>query len=307
LIASAHPYAGAVIGLATMHDKGRAVAPPFRRLLGARVLEVTGLDTDQLGTFSGDIARPASPVEVTDLKARMTFEAMDVDCAIASEGSYAPIDRVPLNAAGVEIMTFVDRKRGVVVTETLTTQRTNWRMQRFAAGDPRVEDAATALGLPRCGAIVMRNDDWSHPVKNLSTAAEVRAAIESEAPQSRDGLAVLIPDMRAHRNPWRMMAIRALAWRLARRLAHLFLRRAGLGPRALAARPALRVLRRAHRLDRGACRWLFRLRPRRGAAPARRPSNGLEAELPNLPGSALRLSGVRCAGPARPAAHRPGS
>jgi len=221
LIASAHPYAGAVIGLATMHDKGRAVAPPFRRLLGARVLEVTGLDTDQLGTFSGDIARPASPVEVTDLKARMTFEAMDVDCAIASEGSYAPIDRVPLNAAGVEIMTFVDRKRGVVVTETLTTQRTNWRMQRFAAGDPRVEDAATALGLPRCGAIVMRNDDWSHPVKNLSTAAEVRAAIESEAPQSRDGLAVLIPDMRAHRNPWRMMAIRALAWRLARRLAHL--------------------------------------------------------------------------------------
>ena len=53
------------------------------------------------------------------LKAELAFRTLDVDCAIASEGSYGPIDRVPLDAGGVEIMAFIDRKRGLKLVETL--------------------------------------------------------------------------------------------------------------------------------------------------------------------------------------------
>ncbi len=74
---------------------------------------------------------------------------MDVDCGIASEGSYGPIDRLPLNAGGLEIMAFVDRKRGIRLIETLVTHRTNWRLLRFEAGDPKIPAAVKALGFPR--------------------------------------------------------------------------------------------------------------------------------------------------------------
>jgi hypothetical protein len=217
-----HPYAGKVVGLATIHAKERAIAPPFRRLLGAKVEVAPGVDTDSLGTFSGEIARPASQVEVTDMKARMTFEAMDVECSIASEGSYGPIFKTPLQPAGVEILTFIDRKRGTRVVETLSTHRTNWRMLYFREGeDERVVREMKALGFPEYGVFAMQNDDWLTVVKNLSSMDEVVAAVSRLASLSADGLCLVIPDMRAHRNLLRMKVIRATAYKLAKRLAVL--------------------------------------------------------------------------------------
>ena len=133
-----HPYANKRIGLATMHAKELAIAPPFRRLLGAEIVVAPELDTDALGTFSGEVPRPDALVETCVLKAELAFRSLDVDCAIASEGSYGPIERVPLVPSGVEIMAFVDRKRGIKLVETLGTHRTNWRLMRFKAGDPAV-------------------------------------------------------------------------------------------------------------------------------------------------------------------------
>jgi len=99
-----HPYANERIGMATIHAKELAVAAPFRRLLGAEVVVAHGLDTDALGTFSGEVPRPDALIETCIMKAELAFRSLDVDCAIASEGSYGPIERVPLVASGVEIM-----------------------------------------------------------------------------------------------------------------------------------------------------------------------------------------------------------
>ena len=216
----AHPYARERIGLATIHAKERAVAPPFRRLMGAEIVVAPNLDTDALGTFSGEIPRPDALVETSLLKAELVFRAMDVDCGIASEGSYGPIDRLPLNAGGLEIMAFVDRKRGIRLVETLVTHRTNWRLLRFKAGDPRIAAAVTALGFPDYGVFVLRSD-WSHPIKGLTRLDDVVSAMRQQADSSPDGVSVLISDMRAHRNPTRMKVLRALSWKLAKRLAVL--------------------------------------------------------------------------------------
>ena len=218
-----HPYAGTVIGLATIHSKELAIAAPFRRLLGAKIEVAPGVDTDSLGTFSGEIQRPASQVEVTDMKARMTFAAMDVDCSVASEGSYGPIFKAPLHPGGVEILAFVDRRRGTRIIETLSTHRTNWRMLYFRAGeDERVAREMKALGFPGYGVFAMQNDDWGLTVdKTLETIEQVTAAVNRLAEASADGLCLVIPDMRAHRNLLRMKVIRATAWKLAARLAVL--------------------------------------------------------------------------------------
>ena len=50
---------------------------------------------------------------------------------------------------------------------------------------------------------------------------EVVAAVNREARRSDDGLAIVIADMRANRNPTRMRVLRALSWKLAKRLERL--------------------------------------------------------------------------------------
>jgi len=215
-----HPYFAARIGLATIHCKERAIAAPFRRVLGAEIVVAAG-DTDQFGTFSGEIARPDALIETCLMKAELAFGSLDVDCALASEGSYGPIDRVPLVPGGVEIMAFVDRRRGIRLVETLATHRTNWRLFRFKAGDPTLRSTVAALGFPEFGLFVISSTDPSRPVKDLSTLDDVVAAVDSEAGRSQDGEAIVIADMRAHRNPTRMRVLRALGWKLAKRLERL--------------------------------------------------------------------------------------
>lgn len=204
-----------------MHAKERALAPAFRRVLAAEVVPVRDLDTDALGTFSGEVPRPDALVETALLKAELVFQTMDVDCALASEGSYGPIDRVPLNPSGVEILAFIDRKRGIRLIETLPTHRTNWRLMRFKAGDPSRLQILKAMRFPEYGVFVGCNSDMDHPVKGLATVSEVIAAMDREAQRSTDGLAVLYSDMRAHRNPTRMKVLRAAGWKLAKRLESL--------------------------------------------------------------------------------------
>ncbi len=227
-----HPYRDTRIALATIHGKDRALAPAFRRVLGADIVVADAIDTDTLGTFSGEIPRPAPLVETCLRKAEMAFGSLEVDCALASEGSYGPIDRVPLAPGGVEIMAFVDRRRGVRLVETLATHRTNWRLYRFRAGDTTVPAALKEIGFPGHGVFVMRNSDFNEAHKNLATVEEAVAAVDCEAARSADGLALLISDMRAHRNPTRMKVLRALGWKLAKRLQCLCpaCRAPGFGP-----------------------------------------------------------------------------
>lgn len=220
VFSSAHPYAGQRIGLATIHAKELAVAPPFRRVLDAEVVVAPQVDTDELGTFSGDVPRPDALVETCALKAELAFRSLDVDCALANEGSYGPIDAVPLVPSGVEIMAFLDRRRGIKIIEILPTHRTNWRMLRFKAGDPNIPKAVKAIGFPRYGVFV-NSMDYGQPIKDLSTMDDVVSAVNQEAKRSDDGMARLFSDMRANRNPTRMLVLRALAFKLAKRLQRL--------------------------------------------------------------------------------------
>jgi hypothetical protein len=69
-VSGTHPYASARIALATMHEKERALGPAFRRVLGADVVAVPELDTDALGTFSGEVPRPDALVETLAAEGR---------------------------------------------------------------------------------------------------------------------------------------------------------------------------------------------------------------------------------------------
>jgi hypothetical protein len=102
------PYAGRRIALATMHGKDSAIAPPLRLRVGADLVVPVGLDTDALGTFTGEIERKGTMREVAIAKARLGMVATGLQLGLASEGSYGPHSSVPFMAAGVELLALVD-------------------------------------------------------------------------------------------------------------------------------------------------------------------------------------------------------
>ena len=116
-----HPYANQRIGLATMHAKERAMAPPFRRVLGAEVVVAPSSTPTRSAPSRARCRGRTRWSRPALLKAEMAVrgDRPTSIARIASEGSYGPIERVPLVPGGVEIMAFVDRKRGIRHVETL--------------------------------------------------------------------------------------------------------------------------------------------------------------------------------------------
>ena len=56
-LTSMHPYIGKKAVLSTMHGKQQAIVSPFKKFLNVTVQVPNKINTDLLGTFSGEIER----------------------------------------------------------------------------------------------------------------------------------------------------------------------------------------------------------------------------------------------------------
>ena len=202
-----HPYRGQIVALATQHGKARAIAPPLHRRLGLTITPVA-IDTDAFGTFTGTRPRSGTAAEAALAKARAGMAAAGLPLGLASEGSFGPHPWLPFGAGGVETLAFIDAARGLELTLSSVSRRTN-----FAHLDVDGTDLAPFLarvGFP-AHALVVKGGDGAVLASGLQDAALLARLAK---PGTR-----LETDMRAHLNPTRMAAIRALAGRLAARLA----------------------------------------------------------------------------------------
>ncbi|MEQ8517081.1 MAG: hypothetical protein RIC38_15905 [Chromatocurvus sp.] len=213
------PYAGRRIALATMHGKEKAVAPSMRDVLGAQVVVPPGLDTDVLGTFSGEVARQGTMGEVAVAKARMGMAASGLRIGLASEGSYGPHPQVPFVAAGMEILVLVDDERGLAVTESLIDDAPCFG-HVIAGADEDLGAFLDRICFPRHALIVCPNEPAAKGpfVKGIRKPTDLHSAIRAAVAASIDGRALVQTDMRAHMNPTRSSTLERLAARLAARL-----------------------------------------------------------------------------------------
>ncbi|MEX1317889.1 MAG: DUF6671 family protein [Synechococcaceae cyanobacterium] len=214
---SASPYAGQRICLTTRHGKERALALPFRRGLGAS-LEVQACDTDRLGTFSGEVERPADAPTTCRRKAVLGLEASGLKLGLASEASFGPHPEVPLLPVGQELLLFIDLERNLSVLERRLEWRTNYSHKRLG---PEEDPSAwlRQVGFPSHAVIARPADGTRQPLcKGLISAAALREALAACRSAAPGGEVWLETDMRAHLNPTRMRSIRRLGLALARRL-----------------------------------------------------------------------------------------
>lgn len=202
-----------------MHQKEAAIAGPFADILGLSLV-VPELDTDQLGTFSGEVERQGTALQAAIRKCELGMALCGLPLGIASEGSFVPDPVVPLLPLNVEVMVFIDQERGITVHDGLLSHETNFAHLVAGPGEA-LEGFLSDVRFPSHALVVRPNLRHDHrPIfKGVRGREALAAAVTDCARASEDGNARIETDMRAHMNPTRMGQIARLAERLAGRLA----------------------------------------------------------------------------------------
>lgn len=210
-------YLNQTIVLATCHGKERALRRPFCLGLGASIT-VCACDTDQLGSFSGEIARSGDALTAAHAKARLGLEASGHCIALASEGSFGPHPAIPLMAVGQELLLLLDQRHGLAVAEQRLEWQTNYS---HVVTDrlPSLDSWLHRVAFPSHALIVKPAGPTSTLLfKGVQSIHELDHAFACCQAADLDGQVRLETDMRAHVNPTRMRSIRRLGIALVRRL-----------------------------------------------------------------------------------------
>ncbi len=191
--------------IATKHRKEEVIAPIFETNFGVNCIVLPNLDTDILGTFSGEIERKDNPLETARKKCLLALENSECDLVISSEGSFGPHPSVYFVAADEEILYFLDIKNNLeIYARTLSTD-TN-----FHAAEPKSENElirfAEKVKFPS-HAIIMRKDKNSTDdlIKGITVTEDLYRHFNQF--MSKYGKVYVETDMRAMYNPSRMKVI----------------------------------------------------------------------------------------------------
>jgi hypothetical protein len=215
--AAGHPYYGARIVVTSKHKKLELIKPVFDELIGCELFEVD-VDTDKLGTFTGEIERQEPPKETAIRKARLGMEATSTPIGIASEGSIGPDPLIPFIHSDIEHMVFVDDENDIVISEIYRSLDITAATITTAPGS-NIDDFLRKADFPNHGLIVRPNEkQFVQAIKGITDPKHLIESINSISELSSDGLVVIESDFRAHFSPSRQKHIKHLAKLLALRV-----------------------------------------------------------------------------------------
>jgi len=200
--------------LASKHEKERVVRPVFFDKLGCEIY-TSDFDTDQFGTFTGEIPRAKNAYETCILKAKSAAMAADCFFSVASEGSFGPHPSIPFFASDHEIMVFVDLKNNWVIADQLVTPKTNYNMLTLHA-NTEIETFLQSVQFPSHAVTLQVNHTKEVLGKGIQDVSRLNHLITTGFTKGDELL--LATDMRAMVNPTRMDALSLLAEKLAARI-----------------------------------------------------------------------------------------
>jgi len=194
------------------------IAPAMTKALGMTV-ETSHVDTDRMGTFIGDVARPGNAWDTAVAKARLGMAATGSRLGLASEGTFGPSPALPFITAATELVVFVDDDRAIVVGEAVIDYTVVSVAADVRPGDV-IDDLLVRARFGEHCLIVRPTIPSLNPIfKGIHDRRVLDRAIRDCAAASPDGHAHIETDLRAHHCPTRRPVIAAAAQRLAARLA----------------------------------------------------------------------------------------
>lgn len=206
-------FRGRNLLIATKHEKEKVIAPILEKELGVKCAISSGFDTDELGTFSGEIERKDDPITTSKNKCQIAMELSNCDMAIASEGSFGPHPSLFFVPADDEFLLFMDRKNDLEIIVREISTETNFNSAEIKS-ETELKDFANAAQFPSHGLILRKNkNDYAEIKKGITDWDTLLEAYRYFS--KTDGLAYVETDMRAMYNPTRMKVIKKAAQKLA--------------------------------------------------------------------------------------------
>ena len=199
-----------------MHGKETVIGPIMEKSLQVNCRLVPGINTDILGTFSGEIERKQTPVDTLRLKCELAFDLTGTDLAIANEGSFGQHPHLFFAKANEELVMLKDRRYQLEIVASHLTTDTNFDGREITTESEALEFAKRVL-FPSHGLILKGQQHANTCIeKGIMQQEHLLTILRKHLPAT--GKLWIETDMRALYNPTRMLAIQQATQNLVRKL-----------------------------------------------------------------------------------------
>jgi hypothetical protein len=199
-------YQGSQVAFLTQHGKEHLVRDRLAQSLGCQVVHTAAYDTDQLGTFTHEVARQGSQLDAARARAQIGMRLTGLPIGIASEGAFGPDPYVGFTPWNSEVLIWVDQQLGIEVQgfahgPAQSVQRTLHTLDELRPFIDEANFPSHHLNL---------RPEHAHAVawqKGICDAQVLKHAFHVAQSQSEGGGVVIENDLRAFSNPTRQALI----------------------------------------------------------------------------------------------------
>ncbi|NRB60333.1 MAG: hypothetical protein HRU50_10415 [Winogradskyella sp.] len=202
--------------IATKHKKEAVIAPILEGKLGVKCFIDPEFDTDELGTFSGEIERKNNPLDTARQKCLKAMESNNCDLGIASEGSFGQHPTLFFASADEELLIFIDKKNKLEIVAKVLSTDTNFNGKEVLSEIELLEFAESAK-FPSHGLILKKSkSETSDMIKGITTIEDLKRGFQYL--HSKYKSVFVETDMRAMYNPTRMKVIETTTNKIAEKI-----------------------------------------------------------------------------------------
>jgi hypothetical protein len=202
--------------IATKHKKESVIAPILEKELGVSCFVDETFDTDELGTFTGEVERELDPISTAREKCLRAMKLSNCDLGVASEGSFGPHPSMFFVNADDEILIFIDSKNNIEVIVRELSTSTNFNGKQIQTQKELLE-FAKQTDFPKHGLILRKSKDENTDIhKGLIDLENLNSTFEHLL--SKYNSVYAETDMRAMYNPTRMSVIKKATQKIVEKI-----------------------------------------------------------------------------------------
>lgn len=198
-------FGGRQLVIATRHNKEAVLQDLLEEHLFVAVHVPPHFDTDDFGTFSGEVEREQGPLDTARRKCVAAHVATGADLVLASEGSFGSHPSLGFIPADEEILLLKDFSRNLEIKARVVSTQTNFAANTYTDWE-HVLYFASQVGFPS-HALIVRSDkeDYTEIHKGINSWEALKESFFYFRSKSKS--VYVETDMRACYNPTRMKVI----------------------------------------------------------------------------------------------------
>ncbi len=195
--------------VATMHQKEQVIGPILHQAFGLTCVPLSDFNSDQFGTFAGEIPRKDAPLETAKKKCQLAFDLTGIDLVIASEGSFGPHPSFPFVSANEELLLLKDYKHHLEIAVRSISTQTNFASLTVLP-ETAIDSFLEKVQFPSHHLMLKADFQNSQVIqKGINCREDLEKLLKFYFKST--GSIVLEADMRAMNNPTRMQHIESLS------------------------------------------------------------------------------------------------